>query len=402
MDRPLPAARRFDLVRRERGLAWIADPAGYASGPLALPPVLVEAARLLDGRRTVRDVQRALHERRAVLVPADVLARLAARLDEAGYLDTPALRARAAALDRAFLAAPTRPAAAAGQLYPANAAAIAAYADGLAEGPPGPVGPQAPPVAAVLPHIDWFRGREVYRAGYAALRALLPEGGRAIVLGTSHVPLGAPAALTTKAFETPLGPVAVDRAAAERLLDAAGGWLRDAEPRHRWEHSIETTAVWLRAAWRAADAWTLLPLLVDGARLALGRGGDPRDDPRMLALLDGLRAVVADRRRPTVVIAAADLAHLGALYGDAPCGPAAAEAARAADLRLLDAALAGRADDVLAEVRRERGRRRVCGLSALWTLAALEPRAPGGVLAWQAWQGQGSLVSFAAGLAALG
>jgi hypothetical protein len=392
-----PKVRRFDLAAApttDRPTATIRDPAGY-SLPLRLPGVLVAAARLFDGRRTLRDVQAELHRRLAVLIPRDVLAELAARLDEAGYLDTPAQRERQRAVDAAFLAERVRPAVHAGRCYPADPAALTALAAAVAGA--APAAARARPshvLGAVVPHIDWWRGARVYARGYAMIRAGFPRGGRVIVLGTSHVALPTPAALTRKPFATPLGVVAVDPGAIEQLLTEAGDWLLDAEAAHRWEHSIEVNAVWLRALWPADGEVSIVPLLVDGVRLLPGGRGGPADTPRVDALLRALRRLIADRRVPTLVIAAADLAHLGPLYGDGPVSDQTVGEVERRDRALLAAVLAGDAEAVLA---REHGTgRRVCGLAPLWALAALGGRGDGVLAAWDVWRAHGSLVSFCA------
>lgn len=396
---PPPAVRRFQLVSVSPGSVTIADPAGYALRPLSLPPALAEAARLFDGRRSLRDVQAALHERRGILVSRAALRALLERLDEAGYLDTARQRERASALDAAYLAADARPAVHAGRLYPAEPSEIRRLvALGMRQAEDSE--PATGSAAVIVPHVDWFRGLAVYARGYAALRRALPDGGRVVVLGTSHAPLPAPAAVTAKPFDTPLGRVETDGAAVRTLLDRAGAWLLEAEAAHRWEHSIEGNALWLASLW-PSGAVRIVPLLLWRAALFAPGAGVPRLDPRARALAAALRDLVRDAAAPTAVLAAVDLTHAGRLYGGPEAGEDAEVVTREADAALLAAALAGDAPGILARAPAEAARG-VCGLAPLWLYAALGPLAGGRVLAWRAWRGQGSLVSFAAGLAALG
>jgi predicted class III extradiol MEMO1 family dioxygenase len=85
-----------------------------------------------------------------------------------------------------------------------------------------------------------------------------------------------------------------------------------------------------------------------------------------------LREVMAARR--TLVVAAADLAHVGPAFGDPrPLDLAARAALQAADEALLATVVAGDAGAFFRTIQAEGDRRRVCGLPPIYlTLRLLE------------------------------
>jgi len=102
----------------ERFLA-LRDPAGYAPSTVTLPGALVEIVALFDGAHSIVDFQAELVRRHGEIVPRAQIESLVSGLDQHGFMEGDAFEARRAAIDGAFLAAPTRPAAHAGGAYAA-------------------------------------------------------------------------------------------------------------------------------------------------------------------------------------------------------------------------------------------------------------------------------------------
>src|SRR3989442_3262761 len=144
------------------------------------------------------------------LVSRERITEIADALDEQGFLDSPHFAERRAAIDHAFLEAPTRPAAHGGGAYPLDPSEIHAFFDGFFAPPegPGPVdgsGPGRPRVAGIIaPHIDFHRGRSAYAWAYRDL-AERSDADLFVIFGTSHTGMAHPFALTLKAYESPSG-----------------------------------------------------------------------------------------------------------------------------------------------------------------------------------------------------
>lgn len=395
--RPIEA---FPVEHEGRRHLALRDPAGYARSVLVLPGPLVEVVALFDGRNSLLDIQAELVRRHGEIVPRSDLEQLVAALDEHGFMDSPRFAARRAAVDGEFLAAPVRPAAHAGGAYPAEPEALRRAFDAFFTGPDGP-GPVPAPAAAgpgpvralVAPHIDFHRGGPAYAWAYRELAA----GGGAdlfVILGTCHAGMADPFALTGKDYETPLGPVPVDRQLVEALARRAGPDCLASEAAHRAEHSIEFQAVFLRYLLGRRE-FTVIPILASFAHEALARGAGPEDDPRVARFLDALAGTLAASGRRAVIVAGADLAHVGPRFGDPePVGAADRARIEAEDRAMLAAVEAGDAAAFFAAVAADGDRRRICGLSPIYALLRLVG-GPGGLRRYAQWPDPQGLVSFA-------
>lgn len=156
-----------------------------------------------------------------------------------------------------------RPAAVAGRFYPGQPQALRATLDELL----GAVRPQAAaraPKILVVPHAGYIYSGPVAASGYASLQGLAGRVQRVILLGPAHrVALQGLAAPSVAAFETPLGAVAIDRAALAQLADLPFVGLSDAV--HAQEHALEVQLPFLQAM---LGRFALLPLAVGRASAA--------------------------------------------------------------------------------------------------------------------------------------
>jgi AmmeMemoRadiSam system protein B len=145
------------------------------------------------------------------------------------------------------------------------------------------------------------------------------------------------------------------------------------ELHHRSEHSIELAAVWLQHVREGAEC-ELVPILCGSfghfVRGEMGEG--PGQDPVINTLVDVLRRVTAGRR--AVVVAAADLAHIGPAFGGQPVDFVGRARLQAADDELIASMCVGDAEGFFGAIRRDGDRRNVCGLAPIYlTLRVLDP-----------------------------
>jgi AmmeMemoRadiSam system protein B len=377
------------------------DPAGYTDSVVLLPPVLLEIVSLFDGQHSVADIQAALRRRYGEPVAREPIERAARSLDEHGFLDSAGFASRRTAIDAAFLARPTRPAAHAGGAYPGAAADVHVAFDALFTAPDGP-GPRdgvasgAPAVRGVIaPHIDFHRGGSAYAWAYRDV-AERSDADLFVIFGTCHAGMAHPFALTGKDYESPLGPVAVDRAFVESLAARARQDCFGAELAHRIEHSIEFQAVFLRYLFDGRRDIAIVPVLTSFAHEALARGRRPEDDPRVPRFLDALAETIAASGRRVALVAGADLAHVGPRFGDPePVTPL--ELARIADedRAMLAAVEAGDPAAFFESVAGDDDRRRICGLSPIWTLLAALGGGRGELKHYAQWPDPQGVVTFA-------
>jgi AmmeMemoRadiSam system protein B len=376
------------------------DPAGYTPSVVMLPPPLLEVVALFDGEHSIVDIQAELMRRHGELVTREHLEKLLTALDEHGFLDSPAFAERRAAIDRVFLDAPRRPAAHAGGAYAGDAAALRAAMDGFFTSPdgPGPVGTPnggGPVRGLVAPHIDFHRGGPAYAWAYREL-AERGDADLFVIFGTCHAGMADPFALTRKDFDTPLGPARVDGDFVDALARRARQDCFASELAHRNEHSIEFQAVFLQYLYAGRREVRVVPVLTSFVHEALLRRRRPEDDRRVRAFLDALTETVAASGRPVAFIAGADLAHMGPRFGDPqPVSADELAAIGREDRAMLESVAAGDAEAFFESVRRDNDRRRICGLSPIYTLLRALGGARGTLRRYGQWPDPEGVVTFA-------
>ena len=399
---PLPALRPLDIFPvkyQGRTRFALKDPAGVAEKVLLLGGEALFIASCLDGKNEAEDIQRAFASQfDGASVSLEDIARLVATLDEGSLLDSPAFRERMRKVREEYSALPVRPAAFAGKAYPEDAGELARLLDSYFE-PPGPGRGHAPagkaPAGLVSPHIDFTRGGPSYAWAYRELLGREPVD-LYVILGVAHAGPSSPFVLSLKDYDTPFGPAETDRELARALCRESGQDLASLELAHRGEHSVEFQAVWLKyVGSRLGRPFKILPLLCSSVGPAPARAADPAHET-----LDALRRLLKDYPGKVCLLAGVDLAHVGPRFGDdkpvAELLPWMVEE----DRKSLEFLLRMDAAGFHGSVMEDGGRRKVCGLGALyafaWLLCRLAPGSEGRLLRYDhAPDPSGGEVSFA-------
>jgi AmmeMemoRadiSam system protein B len=206
-----------------------------------------------------------------------------------------------------------------------------------------------------------------------------------------------PFAVTLKPYETPLGPVPVDREFYEALNRRAGQDLLGSEPAHRAEHSIEFQAVMLQHIVGPRRPFAILPVLASYLHESLGRGGEPEADPRIPRFLDALRETMAASSRRVCLVAGVDLAHVGPRFGDgSPNSAASLARVEREDRAMLESVVGVDPRGFYTGIAADHDARRICGLSPIYTLLRLLPEAPGRLVRYTQWPDPQGAVTFCA------
>jgi AmmeMemoRadiSam system protein B len=188
-----------------------------------------------------------------------------------------------------------RPAAVAGQFYPRDQSALRLMVEELlaAAGRGVSAASSGRPRAVIVPHAGFVYSGPIAASAYARLMAWKTEFRHVLLIGPAHrVPVDGLALSSADAFETPLGPLPVDRDACVEALQLGG--VQEHDLAHRDEHSLEVQLPFVQVA--LPDA-SILPVLA-------GRGATPA---MTAALLD----TFLDRPGWVVVISS-DLSHFHA------------------------------------------------------------------------------------------
>jgi hypothetical protein len=390
-DRPRLVPLEPSKVELPDGSTGIAlrEPLGILDDMAVVSPAAYWILAHLDGTRTARDVVAALAAEGQRLAIRDV-ERLIAQARDAGLIHGPTYETRRSAALSRFRSAARAPACAGGA-YPDDPRELDAMLTGFFAGERA-AGARRLAAAGdgvqllVAPHIDFRRGGPSYAHAYAALEG--SEADLYVIFGTAHACPRRLFTLTRQDFDTPLGTVPVDRAAAGALVAALGeDELLGDELVHAREHSCEFQAVWLR--WLLGERpFTILPVLCS----SISQLADPA--AATAPFLDALARAVAGRR--TCFVAGADLAHVGPMYGDdAPVAASALADFAAQDRATLAFLERGDAPGFHRDATRGDERRRLCGVAPIY--AAMRATGRGArLLHYGQWTDGVDSVSFAA------
>lgn len=370
-----PALRPVESIvvpDREHGRVLVLrDTQGVTDANAVIPPVLVPVVSRFVGRLTCAQIAREASRELGTEVPVDVVVRLASELERGLFLEGPMFRDARRRVEREFAESSVRVATHAGGAYHGERSKLRRYieesclakADGTSSAKNGTM------LGLVAPHIDPWRGAVGYGHAYGSLAASLPPQADTFVLfGTSHAPMREPFALCRKAFQTPLGEVPADFEAIDRLAAAAKGFDPYADQfNHKREHSIEFQVVFLKHVLQDRP-FRIVPVLA-GLGAQQSSGESPDRDARVHEFVEGVRSFVDEGAGRVVVVAGADMAHVGPRFGDEHAYDETARAKlESTDRGSLDHASAADAPGFWADVVKDLDERRVCGLAPIWSL----------------------------------
>ena len=327
-----------------------------------------------DGSRTIREHQ-AFLSAGGLNVPLDLLCGLAAGLDDALFLDSPALQE--------YLRGPVRRPACIG-CYPADEAGVRAQLRKLFTAPGGPGLPNPDRTggsshgrlrAALLPHMDYARGGVTYAWGFKEL-VERTDARLFVVIATSHYSPQHRFTLTRMNFASPLGVVETDQAYIDRLVAHYGDGLFDDPYAHLPEHSIELEVVLLQYLYEHRGPIRIVPLLVGSLHDRVAGGAGPEDAADLARMVRALRRAEAEAGEPVCYLISGDLAHIGPKFGDPePVTPDRLTDSRKRDEAILERLSAADPAGFFAVVAAEGDARRICGMPPAWlTLAAARPK----------------------------
>ena len=320
---------------------------------------------LADGSRTTEEVARDLKDQTGLVIQNSKVQELFSSLDERFLLDNDRARKRLAEI----LPRPMRHS---GGGYPVSPSELEPFRDDLlnVESPQNPTDFCR---ASILPHIDFFRGRDSYRAGYRFLHNLNSTTTplTVVILGISHALCRTPFILTRKDFDTPLGVVETDQSLVDELCRNLPFDPFQDEYNHMAEHSVEFHAVLLKRLVRNRPL-KIVPILCRSFFEAIRGRFTPLKLKGVREFISNLERIRDDH--PDVhFLASVDLAHMGLNFGGSPLSKSFLYDLERRDLESLSGVEKGLADDFFATHQADQGERNYCGTPAIYTLLTLFP-----------------------------
>jgi hypothetical protein len=349
------------------------DTEGVTPKVASIPGPLLPVLARFNGALTVEQIAAEAEAELGVAIPVPVVRKLVRDLDEALFLESPRYQAERKRVEAEFVRSPVRAATHAGGAYHADPAKLSAYIRQDCFGSAGPKEKNGQVRGLVAPHIDPWRGKRGYGHAYGLLGAgLRDEVDTFVLLGTSHAPMREPFALCRKAFATPLGNVEVDEGAVDAIAARSPFDPFTDVFNHKREHSLEFQAVFVKHLVGEKPV-RIIPILCGiGENQRTGRC--PEEDARAEPFLNAVRAIVEKHAHRTVVIAGADLAHVGPRFGDpAPYDASQRQKLERTDRASLELAAAKAHRDFFFQVQSDLDSRRVCGLGPIYALLRALP-----------------------------
>ncbi len=376
-----PKLRNVEVIPVRDDMFALRDPMRYTDKILMVPGAVLAVISYFDGRHSMLDVQYEFTRKFGDILFQEKLAQIIESLDANGFLESESFAERRKAIDDGFAAAKVRQPAHAGGGYEAEPEKLrdrlSLYfmqaAGGAADGGSRPEA--AGSLRAIIaPHIDMQRGGTCYANAYGEVRRL-SRANTIVLLGISHVETRNRYALTEKDFATPLGNLATDGEAVRRLVSACSFDPFQDESAHRFEHSLEFQTVFLRYIFPERDELRIVPILCGPLLPEFTTRGSPREDPQVASFIDALTGLLAERRDDVLLIAGADLCHIGRRFGDTqPFTEEFVSTAQKADGRMLERVTGVDAEGFMKFIQKEQDGRKVCGVPAIYTLlSALKP-----------------------------
>ena len=194
-----------------------------------------------------------------------------------------------------------------------------------------------------------------------------------IILGTDHVDGKGSITLTTQDYETPLGVMPTDKGIVKEFADELGDDAFVSELNHWGEHSIESALVWLQ--YLLGDKTCLvMPVLCGSFYTFIESGESPLKTKQIAKTVNMIRKLY--QRKRTIIVAAADLAHMGPEFGDPiPMDISGRARMTRDDEELIKIICRGDAEDFYSLIQKEKDRRHVCGVPPIYIALASMPAA---------------------------
>lgn len=228
------------------------------------------------------------------------------------------------------------------------------------------------PVAVVVPHVDYPRGWLNYASVWGRMR-VADRPDRVVILGTNHFGMSTGVAACNKAYQTILGESPLDHDMLREVQAALGPANADLLLANRYdherEHSIELQIPWIQHCIGPDELGRHVPVfaaLIHDPAINNGLSYDGTG----LALqpfVDAVRTAMEKLGGRTLVVASADLSHVGPMFGDQQSMAGQDQAADAArrktmqhDQEMLELVRQVKPDDLVASMAWQQNPTRWC------------------------------------------
>ena len=363
----------FPVKISGKNLLCLQDPQNISEKALFLPPSLYFIVSLFDGQHSILDIQAEYMRKSGELLFTEKIQEIIGQLEENLYLEGDRFQKAWKEKEESFKKASIREAAFAGKSYEKDPVRLRIQLEGYFKGSDGPGPPDKREgvnklKGVVAPHIDVQRGGFCYAFAHREIWER-SSSHCFIIFGTAHAPMKQPFCLTRKDFLTPLGNLSVHRELIDTIQSRCPNDLFEDEGVHRSEHSIEFQCLFLRYLYPEPFPLKILPILSGSLHEAIEKGISPMEIQSIRQFIDVLKESVASLGEEVCYIASADLSHMGHQFGDQEgVGEYDLRLLAEEDHNMLGYVARGDGEGFFSSILKERDRRRICGLPAIYAM----------------------------------
>jgi len=382
----------FPIEQDGEEFILLQDPDGFMERPLVISRDAAFIISLMDGSRTMRDIQAEYMRRFGQLIYIEHLERFVETLDKNLLLLNENYYKFLDKLKKEYESEKVRQPFLAGRSYPENRMDLLVFLDSIfkEDGQPQ-TGLETDITGVLAPHIDYNRGIEVYREVYRYLKGVSKP--LIVILGVSHRHTEKIINISLKDFATPIDICRNSQVIGEYIKeDPILSRYIDEWP-HRGEHSIELQLPLLQFVME--DEFEILPILT-GSMHEYILGIKPFPDREIEEITERLRGVIERYGKPFIILSGVDLAHIGEQFGDRyPIDALTLAQSKAKDEGLLESIRDVDAGRFFNLIKDEADRRRICGLTAIYLQLLLLKGTRCQITGYKQWSDGKSSVSFA-------
>jgi len=381
-------------MQEGKELVLLKDYEGIIEDPLVVSKDLIFLLSLMDGTRSLRDIQAEYMKASGELLYIENIQQLVEDMDKNLLLLSEHFKKHLTGLKETYENDPVRKPYHAGKSYQANRMELLVFLDKMF-GTETDTTPKGRITGVLAPHIDYERGTEVYRDTYSSLKG--KEKSLLIIFGTAHYPTEKICNISMKNFATPLDviPNSEEFCRLVKNNDVLKNYIN--EWPHRNEHSIELQLPLIQ--FMIQDNFEIFPVLTGSLHEYINNDKNIEADTEIKNLIDNFKSVLIQYGKPYIIISGADLAHIGAQFGDKyGLDTLTLGQSRAKDEELLSCIGKVDANGFFKTIQNEGDRRRICGLTPIYFQLKLLEGNAGEIVSYKQWTDGQSSVSFAGGL----
>jgi len=372
LDVNFPKIRNIDatpVTHRGQAFLMLRDPLRLQEESILLPMQLAPLLSMCDGTMGVGELSIALEVSYGIVFTTAEIENIIGAFDKHLLLETAKIADAESEALRRFREAEYRPASLAGLSYPSDPQELSESLDGYLTNVEHH--PQISGIMGLIsPHIDYDRGHRVYAEIWKTAEQAVESADLAIILGTDHYSEDNRFSLTHQNYATPYGMLPTPRDIVDQMSENIGvEHAFRGELYHLNEHSIELAMVWLHHM-REGKQIDILPILCGSIADFHESDTVIEDDPQIEAFIASLTELVTSRQ--AILIAAADLAHVGPAFGGFPLDQEGRSKLRFEDERLINTICGCDARGYYNEIASQNNKNNICGFAPIYyTLRAL-------------------------------